>query len=101
VASGSSILVYDAASTQNGAVVPNRTITGAATQLSSPQGVYIDSTNNLLYVANSGANSVLVFNNASTAFGNIAPSRTIAQGTDPVDETTLTFPVGVSVDTSR
>jgi DNA-binding beta-propeller fold protein YncE len=100
VASGNSIVVFDAASTRDGAVVPNRTITGGATQLSSPEGIYIDSSNNFLYVANSGANSVLVFNNAGKAEGNIPPSRAIAQGTHPIDETTLSFPVGI-FDTTR
>jgi DNA-binding beta-propeller fold protein YncE len=101
VALTSSILSFDAASAAVGGIPPNRTITGVATGINAPQGIFVDPTNNLLYVANSGANSILVFNAASDADGNIAPDRAIAQGTDPVNETALNAPIGISVDTTR
>ena len=94
--SGNSILRFESASTASGNVVPNATIAGSSTQLTSPQYLTVDVTNNRLYIANEGASSVLVFENASTINGNTAPSRTIS-GTN----TTLVSPVGVELDSSR
>jgi len=80
VTSGNSVLVYDNASGLSGAnITPNRTLTGVSTTLNAPTGIFVDTTRNLLYVANAGVtNQVLVFNNAATANGNIPPDRTIS-----------------------
>ncbi len=74
---GNSITVYNNASTATGNIAPSRTITGANTNLNGPEDVWLDSVSNTLYVANGASNSITVYNNASTATGNIAPSRTI------------------------
>jgi DNA-binding beta-propeller fold protein YncE len=80
VTSDNSVLVYDNASGLSGAnITPNRTLTGVSTTLNAPTGIFVDTTRNLLYVANAGVtNQVLVFNNAATANGNIPPDRTIS-----------------------
>ena len=46
--------------------------------------VQYDSTNDLLYVANGGNNSVAVFANAGTVVGNVAPTRSLAGGTSQI-----------------
>jgi DNA-binding beta-propeller fold protein YncE len=73
-----SILIYDNASTLNGTVVPSRTLTGNLAVLTAPMGIYVDTTRNLVYVAN-GNNQILVFNSAVIVAGsnNIAPLRSI------------------------
>jgi DNA-binding beta-propeller fold protein YncE len=87
------ILVFDNASTANGNVAPSRTLTGAATTLNAPYGVFVDITRNKLYVINSGVDSILVFNNAATVSGNTAPSRTISGAA-----TTMSGPSGGALD---
>jgi len=90
------ILVFNNARTISGDVVPDRTITGVATTLSGPSTLFFDVFNDRLYVANTDANTILVFNNASTANGNVTPSRTLAGVA-----TTLNAPYGVFVDITR
>jgi DNA-binding beta-propeller fold protein YncE len=60
-----------------GNIAPSRNITGAATTINCPGGIWLDSSNDSLYVMNAYGNSILVFT-ASTANGNVAPARTIA-----------------------
>jgi len=80
---GGSVLIYDNASTLNGgAVPPNRVLSGVLTALSAPTGLHVDTSRDLLYVAN-GTNEVLVFNNAHTVTGNVAPGRTISGLSSP------------------
>lgn len=45
--------------------------------LSDPTSIWLDSATERLYVANEISNRVLVFNDAGTINGNVAPSRTI------------------------
>lgn len=71
------ILRFDNAFTANGAASPAAPVTGASTKLNSPQYVFLDAATDQLYVANSGTSSILVFSNASTMSGNVAPSREI------------------------
>ncbi|HZU29676.1 MAG TPA: hypothetical protein VFB79_01085 [Candidatus Angelobacter sp.] len=73
----SSILIFDNASTLSGSATP-RIISGNATHLSRPVDVAVDTTNNLLYVAD--GTSILVFSPASTVGGNAAPVRNINMG---------------------
>jgi DNA-binding beta-propeller fold protein YncE len=89
------IAVWDNALTVNGGVAPNRLIgSGGATLLSTPDGLYVDSSADTLYVANQG-NVITIYNGASTANGEIAPSRTI-QG----PSTTLNSPADLTADTA-
>jgi DNA-binding beta-propeller fold protein YncE len=84
-----SITVYSR--TASGATAPLRTLQGAATGLSGPRGVAVDSVNNELVVANVGNNSVRVY--SRTASGNVEPLRVLQGGA-----TGLSDPQGVAVD---
>lgn len=54
---------------------PDHVISGPNTGLVDPSGLAINPANGTMYVAN--GQSILVFNNAGTANGNVSPSRTI------------------------
>lgn len=70
--------IFDNARTINGAVTPNRSLTGAA--ISMPQGcdLAIDSVSNTLYATTGTGLEVLIWSNASSVNGNVAPDRTIS-----------------------
>ena len=74
-----SITVYANASMANGNIAPSRNVSGAATQLSGPASLAIQSASDLLFVANITTPQITVYAGASTnAFnGNLAPIRTI------------------------
>jgi Bacterial Ig-like domain len=74
----SGILVFNSISTANGNIAPSRNITGAATTLGRPYGIWYDTNSDSLYAVDCSANAVFVFDNASTINGNVAPSRTIS-----------------------
>ena len=75
---GSSVLILNHASTLNGSVTPDRIISGTKTTFIAPYGLWVDASNDRLYVADFRNASIDVFDNASTINGNIAPSRVIA-----------------------
>jgi 6-phosphogluconolactonase (cycloisomerase 2 family) len=68
-----SITVYSR--TAGGNIAPLRTLSGATTGLSNPDGLAVDLTNNELVVANFTNSSVTVY--SRTASGNTAPLRTL------------------------
>jgi hypothetical protein len=72
----SGIAVYEGASTSvfNGNLAPTRGI--ISNDLNNPLGINFGA-NDELYVANTGNNNVVVFTNASTKNGTVAPERTI------------------------
>jgi hypothetical protein len=72
------VLMFNNPDTASGNVTPARILVGTNTQLNGPVKVQLDSTNNLLYVANANNASVAVFNNATTTTGNVTPIRTLA-----------------------
>lgn len=78
VATNTSVLRFNNALQINGDTAPAATITGANTTLSSPEHLLVDPTGDRLFVANSGASSILIFDPASTATGNVVPARTIS-----------------------
>jgi len=80
---GDSVTVYPSASTATGNIAPSRTISGALTTLNAPTTLWLDKASDRLYVGNAIPGTVVVFDNASTATGNIAPSRTITTGGSP------------------
>jgi len=84
---GNSIAVYSR--TASGNTAPLRTLSGAATGLSSPRDLALDLTNNELFVGNL-FDSVTVY--SRTASGNTAPLRTLSGGA-----TGLSDPVGLAV----
>ncbi|MGB8518548.1 MAG: hypothetical protein WCD38_00115 [Candidatus Tumulicola sp.] len=78
----------------NGNVSPIGTLEGSYTGLAGPLGIAVShsgATAGMTYVANSGANNVLIF--AAGATGNVAPVTTIG-GTN----TGLYYPSGVALD---
>jgi len=96
VANGNSILRFDDASTASGNLAPAATISGASTQLSSPQHIFVDGAADRLFVANQGGASVLVFDGISTKSGNVAPARTLSGAA-----TGLQSPVDVALDATK
>src|SRR6516165_6495384 len=74
VATAGSILRFGSALTASGNVAPEATISGSATQISSPQRILIDTVNDRLFVANQGGASVLIFASASKTANNVVPS---------------------------
>jgi hypothetical protein len=95
VSTPSSILRFGSALTANGNVAPEATVTGAATQLSSPRRIQIDTTTDRLFVANQGGASVLIFSNASTMTGSAAPTAVLTSTGNIVS------PVDVAIDTTN
>jgi sugar lactone lactonase YvrE len=87
---------FDQALTGNGNVTPATTITGVDTQLNAPTFMFLDAAADRLYVANTGALSILIFDNISAKTGNAAPERFISGAA-----TTLISPTDVSVDKVR
>lgn len=69
---------------------PERSINGAATRLTSPIGIDIDSLG-LIYVADRSTDSIAVF--APSATGDVAPVK-VLRG----PSTLLSFPTGVAID---
>jgi hypothetical protein len=96
VSTANSILHFNQAETSNGNIAPVGTINGSSTQLSSPQHLFLDTANDRLYVANQGGSSVLIFDGASTANGNIAPTRVISGAS-----TKLSAPIDVALDATN
>src|SRR5215475_3646082 len=92
VATPNGILHFNNAESSNGNVAPVTTIT--ASQISSPQHLFLDTGADRLYVANQGGSSVLVFDNVSTITGATTPTRVISG-----NATTLVAPIDVAVDT--
>jgi 6-phosphogluconolactonase (cycloisomerase 2 family) len=93
---GPSVTVFSDASTANGNVAPARTIAGSNTTFSGPFPMWLDYSSNQLYVGDYSSSSILVFNNASTADGNIAPSRIISGAS-----TTLSEPWAIWLDSAN
>lgn len=87
---------FDGALTVNGNVAPGVTISGAATLLSTPQYLFLDTGNNRLFIANQGGSNILVFDNANGQTGNAPPTRTISG-----PATKLFTPVDVALDRTR
>jgi len=75
VVNNRSIAVLDNASSRNGLTTPDRMISSASLRMTITS-IYLDSVNDLLYVADQ-ALDFLVFSNASTANGSVLPVRTL------------------------
>jgi hypothetical protein len=96
VSTPSAILRFNNALTVKGNIAPIAIVTGIGTTLSSPQHLLVDTTANRLFVANQGGSAVLIFDNAATLSGNIAPNRTISGNT-----TTLVAPIDIALDSAN
>lgn len=95
VSTPTSILRFGNALSANGNVAPEATIAGAATELSSPARIQIDTTTDRLFVANRGGASVLIFSTASTMSGSPAPAAVLTSTGNIVS------PVDVAIDTTN
>ncbi|MBI3802396.1 MAG: beta-propeller fold lactonase family protein [Nitrospirae bacterium] len=76
-----SIVVYNfnsCTATVCASSAPTRTITGAATKLLSPFGLFIDTARDILYVTNITGQTVIAFSNASSRSGNTPPDRVLS-----------------------
>ena len=71
-----SIYIFDNVGTIDGGVDPVRTLSGDNTLLQSPAALAIDGRRDILYVAESATEEILVFPQASLADGDLAPLRT-------------------------
>jgi hypothetical protein len=96
VSTANSILHFSQAETSNGNIAPVGTINGVNTQISAPQHLFLDAPNDRLYVANQGGSSVLVFDGASAANGNVSPTRVISGSA-----THLVAPIDVALDATN
>jgi hypothetical protein len=87
------ILVFDHASGKNGNVAPDRVISGSATALQALGAFVVDGTRNLIYAAASidpdGHVDILVFRNASTLNGNVAPAAVLKFGVPSIGPTDM------------
>lgn len=86
---------YLDAETANGNLAPDRNVQGAATLLNNPSALTLNRAQDLVFVSQSGSNTIRVYSNASSASfnGNLAPVRSITS----LD---LNSPVGVNFDAS-
>jgi hypothetical protein len=94
--STNTVLRFGNASGVNGNATPSASIVGSATQLSAPQYLAVDTTNDRLFVANQGTSAILIFEHASTKSGNVVPDRIISGA-----NTLLVSPADVQLDATR
>ena len=94
--SANAIVRFNKAFTTTGNIAPAATISGPTTHLNSPEYLALDAAADRLFVANLGGSSILVFDQASTKTGDIAPSREITGPT-----TGLISPVDLAYDKAR
>ncbi|PCH69768.1 MAG: hypothetical protein COC01_00775 [Bacteroidetes bacterium] len=74
-----SIAIIPQVSTKSGPQVDSfRHIFGDSTQILQPHSCWVDESRDMLYVANTFGENILVFNNASTVAGNVVPNRVIS-----------------------
>ncbi|HET6370373.1 MAG TPA: hypothetical protein VFG95_04210, partial [Nitrospiria bacterium] len=99
------ILIFNGASGLNGDTAPSRSLGGPSTTLDFPRSLYVDTDRDLLYVSNSGHNSILLFANASTTDGEVPPVKIIQppdvrtqDSTCSQDLSCLNLPFGILVD---
>jgi hypothetical protein len=76
-----SIARFDNGLTATGNIAPSAIMSGTATTLSAPQYLAFDPVHDRLFVANTGIapnlGTILIFDSASTANGNVTPTRII------------------------
>ena len=74
-----SILIFNNSSSINGETIPDRVVSGNFTNLADPVGVFVDTTQNILYVT--GDTNILAFDVSDTAFNSPVVSSTATGGT--------------------
>lgn len=78
------VLFFSSPTDLEGNVPPERILTGAGTELLGPVQVFVDSSNDELYVLDKANSQVLVFADASTIEGEVAPIRRIGGATTAI-----------------
>ncbi|MCK4323153.1 MAG: beta-propeller fold lactonase family protein [Armatimonadetes bacterium] len=63
-------------------MAPDRELQGGSVPIDDPWGISVDTSRDILYVADKTQQAIYVWDNAATVDGNIAPDRTIAMGGD-------------------
>lgn len=91
----SSILRFDQSDSIDGNIAPTATLAGTATLLSRPQQMALRPDKEELFVVDSGASAVLVYENPTTINGGPSPLRRI-QGS----QTGFSDPAGIALDFS-
>lgn len=80
--------------TVEGNTPPTRILTGAATEMVAPVQAFVDSTTDELYVLDKGGSQVLIYQNASTIEGAVAPDRRLTgNGTGVTSPNAFAFKV--------
>jgi len=69
------VYVFDNAVNLTGTISPSRTLSGSQTLIQNPTVIAVDGQRDILYVADSTEQAILVFTSAHTANGNVAPLR--------------------------
>lgn len=75
-----SIAIFSNYSTLNGVKPPTRHLFGDSTGFKQPHSCWLDTTRDILYVANTLGEDIRVFDSASKVDGNTKPSRIISSG---------------------
>lgn len=94
IESNNTVLRFDNASTATGNVAPAGNISGTATQINTPQYMFLDISSNRLFVANSNSSDILVFDAISTQTGDVSPTRVILSAN-------MVSPADVQLDSAR
>ena len=92
-----SILVFRV--TDSGDVAPIRVLKGPKTQIQNPAGVFVDTVNDELVVANMGNHRATVYRR--TAHGDAPPIRTIRTAPENTPALQIVNPGSVAYDTKR
>ncbi len=111
---GNTIIAFCAPSASlTGNIAPCNLLVGENTLIDFPKSLAIDTNKNILYISNTGNDSILVYDNATTIGAspdlcdthtldftacNIAPSRVIAPHTETEHVSKLELPFGVFID---
>lgn len=91
-----SILAFASGATIESDIAPTRKIDGANPGLNNALDMFLDSSADRLYVANTAVSNVLIFDQISSKDGNIFPTRTLKGG-----NTRIVSPQSVLVDSSN
>ncbi len=72
------IFIFSPATSVTGNVAPSRKLEGTNVPLTDPRGIAVDTSLDILYVADSWNNDIYVWDNAATVDGDVGPDRTLA-----------------------
>lgn len=87
----------------DGNISPCQTLSGTATLLDFPRALALDAARDILYISNTGTNSILIYENASGSAlqGNVPPTRIISPHSGSEIDSILTLPFGLAVDSTN